>query len=422
MKIAFCLPDVDWLRQLKNEKPTEAARIQQAYIFEGLRARGHQVCCFSPLNLRDVVYSSDGQPPAFAARTWSRSHLFEFFRKSAWVIQRRLGIPYLNYFSNYSFLDAYLHSLRGYDLIYERIPFWSCGAAMACKRLKIPYVLFFDADQIAESDYLGKKLTGALRWRAGQILRSNLRTAQRVICVSEQAKTNLITKWGVPGEKIVVFKNGVDVNLFRPQPKERMPVCADLGISLGSPVCLFVGSFYAWHDVATLLEAFSRVLIQVPQARLVLVGDGANRQSMLQKAAELGIDHAVCFTGLVPHAEVFRYIAAADVAVVPYPKIQQGLWLSPMKLFEFMASGAAIVATALGQVAEVIQDGQNGLLVPPGDAEKMAAAILRLITDDDLRRRLSQQARADAVSQYSWELYIDRLESLLNSIWSEPAG
>jgi glycosyltransferase involved in cell wall biosynthesis len=415
MRIAFCLPELEPLQQVMNGELGDAAFIQQAYIATGLQDRGHSLSYLAPRNLQRMVCTTDLQSLSLAPQTWSASRWFDLASKGAWRLQSWLGVPYLNVFSNYRFFDACLQCLPGHDLVYERNGLYNVGIAMACRRLKLPYVLFFDADQIAEHDFLGEPITGLLRWRARRLLRYNLRAADCVICVSEPAKIHLVNAWNVPRKKIAVFPNGVDVQRFRPDPEARREVRASLGVD-ANPVVLFVGSFYHWHDVATLLDSFPRVLAVRPDARLVLVGDGAERPAMMQHAIDLGIGHAVRFTGLVPHAEVPRLVAAADVAVAPYPPMQRDLWLSPMKLFEYMASGKAVIASGVGQLAEVIQDGSNGLLVPPGDVAAMAAALAKLIGDPALRSRLSQQAREDAVQKHSWETFISRLECLFAAV------
>jgi len=178
---------------------------------------------------------------------------------------------------------------------------------------------------------------------------------------------------------------------------------------------VFVGSFYQWHDLDTLLDAFAVVLRSNPDARLVLVGDGTEREKMMKRAADLGIARSVTFTGYVTHADVSRYVNAADIAVVPVPAMKQDMWLSPMKLFEYMASGKAVVASAMGQIVNVVRDGENGLLVPAGDGQTLADAINRLIADPDLRGRLGRQAHADALKNHSWEQYLSHLEQILNN-------
>jgi glycosyltransferase involved in cell wall biosynthesis len=286
---------------------------------------------------------------------------------------------------------------------------------MACKRLEIPYVLFVEADEILEHDYMEKPITGLLRKNAKRQFRYNLETANCIICVSEQLKTHLVRKWQIPAQKILVFSNCVDVEQFRPDSNIRRQVRESLGIKK-EPLILFVGNFYEWHDIGTLLGAFSSVLNERPDARLILVGDGTQRETMEQRSNELNVSHAVHFIGRIPHADVPGYMASADIAIVPYPKMDQKNWLSPLKLFEYMASARPIVASAVGQVVNIIQHEENGLLVPPDDVTQMADAIMRLVADKELRMRLGKQARNDAIQHHSWEEYLSRLENVFTDV------
>lgn len=415
LRIAVSLPQLEPLAQVMRGKPAEATYIIQRYIAAGLPAHGHSLTFVGPRSFNDIVCTDDPQRPKPAPRTWSASRWFDLASKGAWRVQQWLGMPYLNVFSNYRLFDACLQCFPGHDLVYERNGLYRDGVAKACRRLKLPYVLYVEADDILEHDYMGKPITGLLRWRAKETMRYNLNSADCIICVSEPLKTHLITTWGVPGEKIVVFPNVADVQRFRPDPQARAEMRASLGIT-DQPLVLFVGAFYEWHDVATLLDAFAQVLAARPEARLVLVGEGSQRQAMMERAAGLGLTHAVQFTGFMAHTEIPRLVAAADIAAAPYPPMQHDLWLSPLKLFEYMASGTAIIASGVGQIAEVIQDGRNGLLVPPGDALAMAGALQRLIADAGLRTRLARQAREDAVRKHSWEHYLSRLERLFNAV------
>ena len=114
-----------------------------------------------------------------------------FSRKIVWKIQQLLHIPFLNFFPNLQRYDACLQILPSHDVVFERNGLYNSGIAMACKKLSLPYVMFFDADQIAELDFMDKPLKGLLRWRAGNLLRYNLDVARRIICVSEIAKKHL---------------------------------------------------------------------------------------------------------------------------------------------------------------------------------------------------------------------------------------
>jgi glycosyltransferase involved in cell wall biosynthesis len=408
LRIAYCLPKLTGGADL----------LQQMQIAATLQDRGHDVTYVVPRDLSETVCTRDLQAPVLASRTWSRKSWFNIARKITWKSQQFLGVPYLNVFSNYCLYDACLQCLPGHDVVQERNGLYKMGVAMACKRLNLPYVLFFDADDIFELDFLGEPVTGILRWRAKQIIQYTLAVANAIICVSEATKSRLINVWQVAQEKVIVFPNGVDVERHQPFPEKRSETRALLGFG-DQPVIIYVGGFHPWHDVLTLLEAFVQVLRVHPKARLFLVGDGKQCKAMKQHTANLGLEHAVKFTGLLPHAEIPHMVNIADVAVVPYSKMNHAWWGSSMKLFEYMASGIALVASNMGeQVSEVIRDGENGLLVEPGDASVLASAINRLITDPILRLRLGQQARQDAVEKYSWDRYISRLERVYAAILS----
>jgi glycosyltransferase involved in cell wall biosynthesis len=184
------------------------------------------------------------------------------------------------------------------------------------------------------------------------------------------------------------------------------------------PIVIWVGGFYPWHDIDLLLESFTKVLQKQPRARLVLVGDGQTRPAVAQKVMRNGLRHAVIMTGAVAHTSVPEMVSIAEVAVVPATPVpaSRGGTGTPLKLFEYMAAGKAIVATALNQAAEVIQDGYNGLLVEAGDSHGFAEAILALLSDSEKRARLGQNARQQAVENFSWEQYTRRLEEIYLSV------
>lgn len=411
LKIAHCLPDQGWVDEMRGQNPRDAAHIQQKYIAEGLRAHGHTITFVAPFGLDQVIVTHERGESLPVPQTWAANEWFKLAEKLTWKLQQLFRIPYLNYFSNLHRFNACLNCLPGHDVVFERNSLYNSGAAMACKKLHIPYVMFFDADQIAELDFMGKPLIGLLRWRAKRLLRYNLDAAHCIICVSKSAKKHLMENWNVSSGKLVVMSNAVDVRRFKPNLNMRAETRASLHLAM-NPLVVFVGSFYQWHDVRTLLTAFAAVLNTYPDARLILVGDGNEREKMVILARDLGVEHSVIFTGFVSHADVARIVNAADIAVVPVPQMQVNMWLSPMKLFEYMASGKAVVASAMGQIKEVVKDGKNGLLVPAGDEIALEKAITRLIEDESFREHLGRQAREDAIKDHSWSQYLVRLENV----------
>jgi glycosyltransferase involved in cell wall biosynthesis len=178
-----------------------------------------------------------------------------------------------------------------------------------------------------------------------------------------------------------------------------------------SAVVGYAGHLYAWKGVDVLLEALARL----PATRGLIVGgheaepDLARTKSI---ADRLGLRERVTFTGLVQPARVAELLTQADVLVLPNPASAISTrYTSPLKLFEYMAAGKPIVSSDLPSIREILRDGVNALLVPPGDPSTLASAIERLLKDSSLAARLARAA-LDEAPNYSWQRRAERLEAL----------
>jgi glycosyltransferase involved in cell wall biosynthesis len=185
---------------------------------------------------------------------------------------------------------------------------------------------------------------------------------------------------------------------------------------------MWVGGYFPWHDLGLLLESFTQLLPHQPNAKLVLVGDGQTRALVEQQVARTGLQRAVIMTGAVQHDRMPAMLSMADLAVVPSAPVPAGGGGTgtPLKLFEYMAAGKAIVATAVSQTTEVIRDGETGLLVEAGDVRGFADAMLNLLKDPDERSRLGRNARREAVEHHSWDQYSRRLEAIYQDALERP--
>jgi glycosyltransferase involved in cell wall biosynthesis len=377
-----------------------------------LRGAGHEVSCLqlrggSVVGYNDISKLDDIW---YAPVGMAGSHLFRRFESGVRRLQRMLRLPYFAFFDAYRFYEACYRSLPGHDLCHEHNGLFCVGAALACRRLGMPYILTFSADPLFERALGGRPLRGFHRLIAAWEAKFTYQLARKIICVSEPAKWHLVESWQVDPEKIIVMPNGVDLDLFR--PGYNLPLIrAELGLGEG-PVIGFVGGFQHWHGLDRLIESLAHVLREVPNAQLLLIGDGRARPIVDQKIAEFGVETAVTITGLVAQVRVPEMLAVVDVAVLPYPQLPRELWFSPLKLYEYMAAGKAIVASRTGQIAEVIQHGQNGLLVEPGDVVDLARTLSGLLKNSAERARLGHNARAQAVQQHSWDRYVSCVEAL----------
>jgi glycosyltransferase involved in cell wall biosynthesis len=180
---------------------------------------------------------------------------------------------------------------------------------------------------------------------------------------------------------------------------------------------VWVGGFYEWHDLDLLLDAFKRVILDCPNTKLILVGDGHTRDRIEQRARDENLIHNLVFTGSLPHNQVPGILLLADIAVSPAPSLpaSAGGTGTPLKLFEYMAAAKPVVATISSQSIPVIKNGYNGRLVGQGNARAFAEAICALIKDPVERERLGNNARQDAETRYSWANYTGKLEAIYRS-------
>jgi glycosyltransferase involved in cell wall biosynthesis len=183
------------------------------------------------------------------------------------------------------------------------------------------------------------------------------------------------------------------------------------------PVVCYAGHLYAWKGVDVLLRA----LADAPEVDAMIVG-GHDKEPDLDRmralASTLNLGQRVTFTGLVAPADVAAKLASADILALPNPASAISTHAtSPLKLFEYMAAGRAIVASDLPSIREVLTDDVNALLVAPGDPSALASAIRRLASDAALRTRLGAAART-AVRDYSWARRAERLEQLFTQVLS----
>jgi glycosyltransferase involved in cell wall biosynthesis len=234
-----------------------------------------------------------------------------------------------------------------------------------------------------------------------------------LIAVSESLSSQL-QKAGVKHDLIRVLPNAANPGLFH-MNLDGKPVRDRFNLD-GRFVIGFVGTFKQWHGVDFLLSAFGDLHRADPSTHLLLVGDGPLRQGFEEEVRKMGLQQGVTFTGGVAHEDVPQYLAATDVAVAPYPANDQ-FYYSPIKLFEYMAAGRAVVASRIGQVAEIVADGATGLLFEPGDRGGLVNCLRRLQKDGALRNELGRRASA-ACSEHTWSgnaaRVIDWVEPLTN--------
>lgn len=289
--------------------------------------------------------------------------------------------------------------------IYERASLYATAGVSLAKRFGVPLLLELNAPLAVEQAAYRATGFGEL---AAQAERWTLTQADAVIVVSTELRRHVLSL-GVKPARIHVMPNGVNPELFCPATGgTRHSVRADATQSMDGahgvthPTLGFVGGLRPWHGVEVLPELLDRLRKRHPNIRLIIAGDGQLRRPLEREFAKRGLKKNVRITGLLPHEEIGALIRQFDVALAPYPKHDHDFYFSPLKLFEYMACGVAVVAAKQGQVAEVVRHGQTGLLYPPGNLAALTANCERLLADAALRRKLGAAAAKAVRNRFTW--------------------
>jgi glycosyltransferase involved in cell wall biosynthesis len=296
----------------------------------------------------------------------------------------------------------------GPDVIYERASLWGVAGLWLARRRSIPLVLEVNAP-LADEQQRYRGLT--FPWLARSLERTVWRGADLVVAVSEALRGHLQAA-GVAASRVRVLPNAADTGLFYPEVDgEQVRRCLNLA---GRFVVGFAGTFKAWHGVELLLEAFGDLHALDSSMHLLLVGDGPLRPALEQHVRGARLEQAVTFTGPVAHDDMPAYLAAMDVAVAPYPALEN-FYFSPLKLFEYMAMGKPVVVSRVGHVAPVVIEGETALQFDPGDRAGLVECIQQLRRDATLCRELGRKASSLIQSNSTWRHNAARVVS-----WVEP--
>ncbi len=231
----------------------------------------------------------------------------------------------------------------------------------------------------------------------------------RAIAVSGSTRDFLIHERFVPPDRIRLIWNGAPLDEFAPVSPERARAARHtLGLPPDALVVGAIARLSLQKGHRYLVEAAARVLASRADTRFLIAGDGDQMEPLRARAAALGIADRLVFAG--HRTDVPDLLGALDVFAIS--SLYEG---TPLALFEAMASGKAIVSTAVDGCREVLQDGETGLLVPPGDAESLAQAVLRLLGDGALRARLAARAH-EASRRYDVRTCVDEMQRVYEEI------
>jgi glycosyltransferase involved in cell wall biosynthesis/ubiquinone/menaquinone biosynthesis C-methylase UbiE len=308
--------------------------------------------------------------------------------------------------------------------IYERLVLGNYAGAILSRQLGIPYIVEYNGSEIS----MRRSFDGTAYLYEEEYLKAEefaFRQATAISVISAEVHASLVAR-GVDPAKILVNPNGADPEAYAPaSPAERRSLRAELGLPPDGCVVCFTGTFGGWHGVDVLAAAIPRICAARDNVSFLLIGDGNLKPLVDESVATHGLGEHVRSTGRVPQKDGARLLKAADVFVSPHNShmVDSRFFGSPTKVFEYMATGGAVVASDLEQIGEILSPAlradnlhaspsactARSILCTPGSVDELVDAVCYLADRPDVRERLGRNARQAVVDEYSWRQHVRKL-------------
>lgn len=329
----------------------------------GLMARGHEIVILCPPEAQ-ILEEARRRGIAATALPIGKKRPAEFFALRCWLKAHPVDV-----INTHSSTDSWL-------------------AALACKSLRCP-------PPIVRTRHISAPIPRNItsRWLySGAVC--------HVVTTGEALRRQLIEHNGVSAARVTSVPTGIDPARF--YPGERDAALAALGLDPASHYIGIVATLRSWKGHMHLLEAFAR--LDLPDWKLLVVGEGPMRVNIEPRIAELGLGERVILAGQQDRPE--DWLRAMDIFALP-SYANEGV---PQAVLQAMFTGLAIVTTPVGAILEAVSDGETALVVPPRDPSALAGALARLAGDAALRTRLANAARAQAGRRFSRDVMLDHME------------
>jgi glycosyltransferase involved in cell wall biosynthesis len=395
MRILYCAID-------QTVPGTLGGSVHVQAVAEGLARLGHDVCVLRKGS--GVFLSREIGPPLF-------------FRDAP----PPLGVSQLRWMRRGT-VRRIAREMRA-EVIIERYHNFGGEGVLAADALGIPSVLEVNAPVIDYPGSLKQRLDRALLVQPMRRWRERL---CRLASLLVTPTTRILPAWVDPS-KVLEIEWGADTERFKPastsgvdrshgvDPRGRDDRVDRRGRRV---VCVFSGAFRRWHGAVTLADTLAR-RTRAGDDRFagLFIGDGPERAAAERAAAGIG---SITFTGALPHDQVPARLASADIGVAPFdvtrhPPLQLSFYWSPLKIFEYMASGLPVVAPALPRLQQIVEHGREGWLYAPADPRGLDDALEALV-DPAVRAAMGTAARERVVRDFSWQAHCRALDARLRQL------
>ena len=288
------------------------------------------------------------------------------------------------------------------DFLYERYSLFMFAGVLQARRKGIPVIL-----EVNDAAIVERVRPLFFKWLAQKIESWVFKKCSGIVFISTNFKETVEREHGVVAPS-VICPNAADITQFTLSGIDRHQAKRVLGLS-GKVVCGYVGAFVHWHGIDWFVNEIAPRLSSEPQLALLLVGDGVVYEKILGIVKAHDLETQIIMPGRISHDEVKNYMAAMDYGILP----DSNQYGSPMKLFEMMAMGVALVSPSFDPISEVISDNENGWLFTPNDKEGAVEKVIELSKNSLNVQRVGSQAESYIREQRQWGNNIEKVLSLL---------
>jgi PEP-CTERM/exosortase A-associated glycosyltransferase len=306
------------------------------------------------------------------------------------------------------------------DLLHAHSPSLTGLAALwAGRRFGIPVV--YEVRALWEDGAVDHGVAARASWRY-RLTRALetwvLQRADAVTTICEGLRHEIVSR-GIQSDKVSVIPNAVDSVRFNVGGRRDPELARKLGLE-GTRVIGFIGSFYGYEGLALLIEALPRMLEQMPEIRLLLVGGGYEEARLKQQAQDTGIAGKVVFAGRVPHDRIQSYYDLVDIFVYPRQRTRVTELVTPLKPLEAMAQGRVVVASDVGGHKELIRPDETGFMFRADDAQALADAVLHVFRHPEVAAGVRANARRFVETERTWAASVGRYANVYSKVLRNP--
>lgn len=299
----------------------------------------------------------------------------------------------------------YIKSQEGLSFIYERYSLFLFSTVLLARISRTPVIL-----EVNDSAFVERVRPLFFRGLAARIEKWVFNKADGLVFVSTVFRDRAVAAHGKIAPTIIT-PNAANISKFSFTESQRAEARAKWGLE-GSVVCGYLGAFVPWHAIDQFVYKIADRLKSAPHLKLLLVGDGATYPEVLEFVRSSGLSDQVVLTGRVPHDEVPGLLAAMDMAVLP----SAGDYTSPVKLFEFMASGIPPIAPDFLPVQEVLKDGETGWLFAADNLDAAVDTVLTKSLDAEVLASVGRAARQYIAAERQWRNNVVQLVAFYQAV------